>query len=125
MNMIHENAYAVYALSNNLLYVSFKKGIHITLAVAQTIVQDRLLLQGYQDYNVICDISEITHIESNAREYLSHYGSNMLLHVALVSTQSTAQTMAEFYVDINAPTVSTVLFSSIEEAENYLNTLPK
>jgi len=123
MNENYENNLAQYELKQDVLYVRFKKDLIINHEIALALVADRLRLQSFTKYKAICDVSDILSIDSEARRYLSIYGSSLLTQVALVSTNIPLYHMARFYININKPKVPTAIFMSIKEAEKYL-TLP-
>ncbi|WP_177765317.1 hypothetical protein [Flavobacterium sp. I3-2] len=123
MNKNYENNLAQYELKQGVLYVRFKKDLIINHEIALALVADRLRLQSFTKYKAICDVSDILSIDSEARRYLSIYGSSLLTQVALVSTNIPLYHMARFYININKPKVPTAIFMSIKEAEKYL-TLP-
>lgn len=120
MSEFYENELAFYEFKNGILYIKFQKDLVITYEVAQALVADRLRLQSFTQVKVICDVSEVHHIDSMARSYLSVYGSSLLKQVALVSTHLPLFHMARFYIAINKPKVPTAVFMSIKEAEEYL-----
>ena len=124
MNENYENSLALYELKHDILYVRFKKDLIINYEIALTLVADRLRLQSFTKYKAICDVSEIRTIDSEARRYLSIYGSSLLTQVALVSTYVPLYHMSRFYIHINKPKVPTAVFMSIKEAENYLSLNP-
>ena len=125
MDYDYENKYAGYKLRDRILYITFKKSLNITYDVARKLVQDRLRFQSYSNFDVICDISDVKSIHSEARTYLSTYGSNLLANVALVSTNITVYTMALFYIRINTPKAPTRLFKSNKEAIDYIKSIKK
>lgn len=116
----YENDYAVYELKASLLYITYKEGLYIDYEAAQTIVQDRLRFQSYTAYPVLCDVSQVSDISSDAREYLAIYGSTLTKIVALVSSSPTLFQWASYFISINQPKVSTRVFHNLEEAETFL-----
>lgn len=125
MDYDYENINAGYKLKDRILYVTFKESLDITYDVARELVQDRLRFQSYSNFDVICDVSEVRSINSEARTYLSTYGSNLLTNVALVAANARVYTMARFYIKINSPKATTELFNSIDEAVLYIKSLKK
>ena len=121
----HENAYAVYQKKDSVLYITFKKLTVLNLDAAKKVVKDRMNFQAYACYNVICDVSGLTSITYDARQYLSTDGSNMLTVVALVSDNTTIYTMGRCYLLYNHPTVPTRIFKNQQEAEKYINQITK
>jgi len=124
-NKRHENAYAVYQKKDSVLYITFKKLTVLNLDAAKKVVKDRMNFQAYACYNVICDVSGLTSITYDARQYLSTDGSNMLTVVALVSDNTTIYTMGRCYLLYNHPTVPTRIFKNHQEAEKYINQITK
>jgi len=124
-NKRHENAYAVYQKKDSVLYITFKKLTVLNLDAAKKVVKDRMNFQAYACYNVICDVSGLTSITYDARQYLSTDGSNMLTVVALVSDNTTIYTMGRCYLLYNHPTVPTRIFKNQQEAEKYINQITK
>lgn len=124
-NKRHENAYAVYQKRDSVLYITFKKQAVLNFNAAKKVVRDRMNFQAYAQYSVICDVSGLTSITYDAREYLSTYGSNMLTAVALVSANPTLYTMGRCYLFYNRPTVPTRIFKNQQEAEKYINQITK
>lgn len=116
----YENDYAVYELKEDILKITFKPNILIDNNVARLIVKDRLRFQTYSDYFVICDISQIKRINARARKYLATNGSSLLKAVALISSENTSFALANYYIQINKPTVLTKVFKKVEQGEEFL-----
>jgi|SRR5690554_5338985 len=116
----YENDYAVYELKEDILKITFKPNILIDNNAARLIVKDRLRFQTYSDYFVICDISQIKRINARARKYLATNGSSLLKAVALISSENTSFALANYYIQINKPTVLTKVFKKVEQGEEFL-----
>lgn len=125
MKQVYQGRYATYAIKDEILYVTFNEHLEMTYEVALTIVNERLSFQSFKHYAVICIIPSITSITREARNYLSLYGSSLLKQVALVCSNSTLYTMAEFYIEIDSPKVHTKVFHSLKQAEQYISFLKK
>ena len=121
----HENAYAVYQKKDSVLYITFKKQTTLTHDAAKKVVKDRMNFQAYACYSVICDVSDLTSITYDARQYLSTDGSNMFNAVALVCGKEPVYTMGLCYLFYNRPTVPTRIFKNQIEAEKYINQITK
>lgn len=125
MNNHYENKYAVYQIRDYILYITYKKGLILNYAAARQIVHDRLSLQSYESYPVICNVSEVKNIDFEARGYLSIYGSILITIVALLSYNKTIYSMGRFYIEVNSPKVPTQIFNNLEEAEIFITTVIK
>lgn len=116
----YENHYALYEFHDSILYISYKADRYIDYHAARNIVNDRLRIQAYKTYPIICDVSNVTDISTEAREYLATYGSTLTSAVALISSADTLRSMAGYFVMINKPTVPTKIFNNLEDAQNFL-----
>lgn len=125
MTPYYENAHAIYEIHESILYITFKKHLIITYDIACEIVHDRLILQSFSTFAVICTISNVVSISYDARKYLSSYGSSLLKAVALVSDNKTLYSLGRFYIMLNSPKVPTRIFKNLQEAQNYINSFKK
>lgn len=116
----YENNYATYDFHDTILYICYKEGRYIDYHAARRIVNDRLRTQAYKAYPIICDVSNVTEISTEAREYLASYGSTLAKAVALISSTDTLRNMAGYFVTINKPTVPTKIFDNLEAALQFL-----
>jgi len=117
-----ENNYALYELEDGYLKITYKGGTFIDYEAACTIVNDRLLIQSYKTLPILCDITLVEGISSDAKDYLANYGSTLIEWVAIVSTVPTLKHMASYFVTVNKPKIPTKIFDTITEAENYIKT---
>lgn len=115
----YENEYAQYEYKDRLLYVRYKEGLYIDYNAACVIVDDRLKMQSYQASAIVCNVSHVDDVDSEAREYLATYGSNLAKAVALYSTTHTMRNLADYFVTINKPMVPTKIFDNLYEAEKF------
>lgn len=118
-----ENHYVIYEFHDSILYISYKADRYIDYHAARGIVNDRLRIQAYKACPIICDVSNVTEISTEAREYLASYGSTLATAVALISSADTLRNMANYFVTINKPTVPTKIFDNLEDAQNFLKKL--
>lgn len=118
----YENKYALYELKETYLLITYKKGKYIDYKAACTIVNDRLRIQSYKTFAIICDLSHLEGISTDARDYLAHFGSTLIKTVALVSTTSSIKHMARYFVIINKPKIPTKVFDQLADAELYIKT---
>lgn len=116
----YENDFASYKLKNSLLHISYKGGKYIDYDAATIIVEDRLRFQSYKAYAILCDVSLVQDISTDAREYLADYGYSMVKAVALYSSAHTLRTLSNYFVAINKPKIPTNIFDNLPEAETFL-----
>lgn len=116
MLTIYENQHATYEFRDSILYIIYKADHYIDYQAARKIVSDRLRIQSYKAFPIICDVSNVKGISSEAKEYLATYGSDLTKAVALISTKNTQLSLAEYFVTINKPSVPTKIFDNLEDA---------
>tara|TARA_R110002050_G_scaffold24083_3_gene64252 strand:+ start:5727 stop:6107 length:381 start_codon:yes stop_codon:yes gene_type:complete len=115
------NNYADYLLENGIVYVTYKKGVHINVEAAMQIVKDRLQIQNGESYPVLCDARQIDYADKPARDYLAIEGSILINALAYVVNKPYMEMVTEFYVQTTKPVV--VLqktFLEISEALSFL-----
>lgn len=74
MKETHENSFAMYLLTDELLHIIYKRVPCIDLKAAQRVVQDRMDLQKGKEMPVLCDIRAVRMIDKPARDYLALEG---------------------------------------------------
>ena len=116
----YENQHATYEFRDSILYIVYKADHYIDYQAARNIVSDRLRIQSYKAFPIICDVSNIKGISSEAREYLATYGSDLTQAVALISSENTLLSLAEYFVTINKPSVPTKIFDNLEDAAHFV-----
>lgn len=117
--------HAIYQKKDSIIYITFRENLNLNARTAQAIVAERLAFQANAPYPVICDVTTIKSIDEEARMYLASRGSNQIEVVALVSEASTVYEMGMLYKAFNSPKAPTEVFSTAEEAENYIKQLKK
>lgn len=115
----YENDYVRYEFKDSLLYITYKDGLSIDYDAACIIVDDRLTIQSYRPHVIICNVSNLNHVDLDAREYLATYGSNLAKAVAMYSTTHTMRNLADSFVTIYKPIVPTEIFNNLEESESF------
>lgn len=124
MPLFSENEYATYHIQEDILFVTYKKGIFINLPTAIQIVEDRLVLQEGLSYPVLCDIREVRSIDKAARDYLAVEGSLLIDAVAYLVEPTVSKAISEFYIHINKPPIPSKNFTDIEAAKAFLRRTP-
>jgi len=120
-----ENNYVFYELKDSFLKITYKAEKYIDYEAARAIVNDRLRIQSYKTLAIVCDVTELTDISSEARDYLATYGSTLIKSVAIVSLSSTLKFMTEYYIAINKPKIQMRVFDNHVEAEQFIKTQVK
>ena len=120
MKKSHENNYAIYLLTDDLLHIIYKKVPCINLKAAQLIVKDRMELQEGKPMPVLCDIRQVLNIDKAARDYLALEGSLWVEKLAFLIDPPVTDMISSIYLDTHAHKVPTQSFSNKSEALDYL-----
>jgi len=120
MKRTHENNYAVYLLTDDLIHIIYKKVPCIDLKAAQIIVKDRMHLQEGREMPVICDIREVRNINKAARDYLALEGSLWVEKLAFLIDPPVTDMISSIYLDTHAQKVPTRSFTKKAEALDFL-----
>lgn len=120
MKKTHENNYAVYLLTDELLHIIYKKVPDINLKAAQLIVKDRMELQEGKAMPVLCDIRNVWKIDKTARDYLALEGSLWVEKLALLIDPPVTDMISSIYLDTHPQKVPTQSFTKKAEALAYL-----
>lgn len=123
MNRSHENKYAVYLMTEELLHIIYKKGPTIDLKAAETIVHDRMLLQEGQTMPVLCDIREVRMVNKPARDYFALEGSLLLKALAFIIDPPVTDIISTFYLGTHPHSVPTRSFTDKAEALAFLKSV--
>lgn len=115
-----DNEYALFWVSDSILFFEYKPNVVITLAAAKRIVADRLYMQNEIAYPIFCDIRGIVDTDKAGREYLAKYGSLAAKAVSILAPDSVSNTIISFYVKINKPEVPTKVFTNKAAALAFL-----
>ncbi|AEM71620.1 hypothetical protein Murru_2584 [Allomuricauda ruestringensis DSM 13258] len=120
MKRTHENNYAIYLLTHELIHIIYKKVPLIDLKAAQLIVQDRMHLQEGREMPVLCDIRDVRTINKAARDYLALEGSLWVEKLAFLIDPPVTDMISSIYLDTHAQKVPTRSFTKKAEALAYL-----
>lgn len=121
MKKTHENRYAIYLLTDELLHIIYKKVPCINRKAAQLIVKDRMELQEGKAMPVLCDIREVRNIDKAARDYLALEGSLWIEKLAFLIDPPVTDMISSIYLDTHSQKVPTQSFTKKAEALAYLD----
>lgn len=116
--------YVFYKLNNGILTATLKKGIAITLEVAQKIVRNRLNFIEGKSYPMIIDIKNITLLDKDARDYLAtREASEGITAAALLTGPFLSVFIANFFIrfSISKVTAPIKVFTDKSEALEWLH----
>ncbi|MHA7831275.1 MAG: DUF7793 family protein [Flagellimonas sp.] len=120
MRRSHENKYAIYLLTEELMHIVYKKNVSIDLRAAQKVVQDRMKLQNGREMPVLCDIRELRMVNKPARDYLALEGSQWITALAFLIDPPITDMISSIYLGTHAQTIPTQSFTKKSEALAFL-----
>lgn len=120
MNKSHENSYALYLLTDDLLHIIYKKDHMIDLEAAQVIVRDRMMVQEGLTMPVLCDIREVRMVTKPARDYLAMEGSLLVKALAFFIDPPVTDVISSFYLGTHPLSFPTASFTDKDEAISFL-----
>ncbi|WP_422350898.1 hypothetical protein [Flagellimonas sp.] len=120
MKKSHENKYAIYLLTDDLLHIIYKKGHLIDLDAAQVIVRDRMMVQEGREMPVLCDIREVRMVNKSARDYFALEGSLLIKALAFLIDPPVTDVISALYLGTHPHAVLTKSFSKKSEALAFL-----
>lgn len=125
MSNYFENEYAEYLLIDQIVHITYKKGVNIDLAASVEIVKDRLMFQQGKSFPILCDIRNLREVNKSARDYLAIEGSLWVKAVAFIIEPPVSEVLSKFYLKTSNPPIPIESFKQIPEALSYLNTFLK
>jgi hypothetical protein len=117
----YENDYATYLFKDQILHITYKRGVCIDLKAAVQIVKDRLIFHEGLFLPVLCDIRGVKEINKSARDYLALEGSTLINAVAFIIASPVSKILSLFYLKTSNPPIPTKSFEQIPDALHYLN----
>ncbi|WP_421803943.1 hypothetical protein [Flagellimonas sp.] len=123
MGKSHENKYAIYSMTDELLHIIYKKDHDIDLKAAQLIVKDRMMLQNGKEMSVLCDIREVRKVNKPARDYLALEGSQWIKALAFLIADPVTDVISTIYLGTHAQSVPTRSFLKKSEALAFLKSI--
>ncbi|WP_170871831.1 hypothetical protein [Pontibacter indicus] len=93
----------------------------LDLDKARICVQDRLGYIDGQVYPSLFDITQVKHSTKEARDYLADEGNAGVVASAILVTSPMVKMAANIYIHVNKPKNPTRMFTSKEEAVQWLS----
>lgn len=117
----YENDYATYLFKNQILHITYKRGVYIDLKAAVQIVKDRLVFHEGLSLPVLCDVRGVNEVNKSARDYFAIEGSTLIKAVAFIIASPVSKILSQFYLKTSNPPIPIKSFEQITEALVYLN----
>lgn len=116
-----ENEYAKIWITNNVIYIFYKRNGVINLNIAKEIVAMRLKFQNGKSYNGIAFSSALITFTPDARKYLETAGYDGIHKAAIVSSAKLPILVGNIFLFLKAPLKPTKLFSNERDALKWFN----
>lgn len=115
-----ETEYVNMYVEAGIFHCYFKSITLLDMFVAKATVQDRLDFFENTAYPCMFDITQVKQTSKEARDYMANEGNKLVLASAMLVTSPMLKMMANFYIMVNKPKNPTRLFTSKEDALEWL-----
>jgi hypothetical protein len=103
------------------IIVGLYEEVHIDLAIAKEIVQERIRVFGTEERMAIIELRGAVSFTKEARDYLGSKEACVGVNkFALIANSPITITLGNFYLKITKPPVRTRIFSNKEDAKKWL-----
>nr|WP_133242751.1 hypothetical protein [Pontibacter virosus] len=103
------------------MYCIYKETKELDIEKARECVQDRINYIGEQVYPSLFDITQVKHSTKEARDYLANEGNVGVTASAILVSSPMVKMAANIYIHVNKPKNPTRMFTSKEEAVQWLS----
>lgn len=119
-----ETSVANHFIKDNILYIVFKEGADVSIEDMEESKQARLSLQQNRNMKVLVDSRGLYHITEEARVYAAQdENAQLSIAMAIVSNSLPIKILTNFFIKFNKPNTPTKMFTDIDTAENWLNSI--
>lgn len=108
-------------LREGILYCIYNEVKELDLNKARVCVQDRLNYISGQVYPSLFDITRVKHSTKEARDYMADEGNAGVVASAILVTSPMVKMAANIYIHVNRPKNPTRMFTSKDEAVQWLS----
>ena len=119
--MEYETPYVNLRIKDHILIGTYKKNLHIDLAVARDIVSSRLSFTGGEKMPSLIISQGVVSMDKPAREYLASDEAIVgLLASAIVVSSPFSSFLGNFFLFVNKTKMPVKIFTSVSSAEKWL-----
>lgn len=121
MTSILDTPYVLLEIKDGILYGTYKKGLRITLTIAQNIVATRLQFTDGKDMPAIIFNQGVISFDKNARDFMaSPEGAKGLKAAAMMLDSAFSSFLGNFYLSVNKPPMPVRIFTNTAAAEKWI-----
>jgi hypothetical protein len=115
-----ENPYITMWMDENLLCARYVKDLHMTLAIAKSCVEARLLFSNGKKFALLIDMRGIKSATPEARKYMAGVGTILVKAGAMITGSLLNRTIGNIFLVIDKPAVPSKLFTDEQKARQWL-----
>lgn len=116
-----DTSYVRFELQDDLLIVTYKKGLKLSLDMVKEIVKTRLEFTNYQPLPLLIYNHGVVSIDKEARDYLSSdEGVRGCIAAAIVLDSPFGSFLGNFFLSVTKPKIPARIFSKEEAALKWL-----
>ena len=108
-------------VKGGILFFKYKDQIHLGLQQAIEIVATRMKLQRGVPYPILCDISGVMDVDSEARRYLAVEGALLSKAIAFITDKPISERISHMFLKNYSAKFPVKVFKSKEEALKFLD----
>lgn len=115
-----KHEYAEISLHEGVLFFTYYPIQRFDLEIAQQVVAERMRIQREQSFPILCDMRQVSFPTLEARKYLALQGSLLTTAVAYLVSPHLSESLIRFFIQVNQPPIPTAVFTSKEDALDFL-----
>jgi len=115
-----ETQFVRFEIKDGVLFVTYKKGVTITLDVAKEIVKQRKEFTAGKLFPILVNDEGLVSVDKDARDYFSNEGTDGLSAGAFVIKSVYSSFFFNFYLKITNPKVPAKTFTDEQKAAQWL-----
>lgn len=115
-----ENPYVTMWMDEDLLCARYVEDLHMTLEVAKSCVEARLLFSNGRKFALLIDMRGIKSVTPEARKYMAGVGAILVKAGAMITGSLLNRTIGNIFLTIDKPSVPSKLFTDEQKARQWL-----
>ena len=118
-----EAQYATMWVEDDIMCCKYSSNLHMSLAVAKSCVEARLLFSKGKSYALLVDMRGIKSTNTEARKYMASQGTEHVKAGALITGSPMNRTIGNIFLTIDKPPIPIKLFTDEQKARQWLKYL--
>jgi hypothetical protein len=105
---------------DKVLHLKFLRGSSIDIAEAEKVIALSSKLSNNEIHGNLVDTSEMMIMTRSARAHFAKQDKSNLIGIAVVINSKMQSILANMYLTINKPVITTKMFDNLSDAENWI-----